>query len=157
MLSLILVETMGISKIQHCCGSSEILLMLSEMDLLCAEENCETIYESHHHCPSVTEVAKEGCCAGHVHENDYCKDHTAPGFHNHHHDDNCLSADFLQLRPEQKQDNFYHQFLSFIPFEIQVFNFEPQPVIIPLTDKYQFTIPKEAGRYKLALYSVYLI
>ena len=162
MLSLILVETTGISKIQHCCGSTEIMYVLSELEIFCSEESCETVYESHHHCgenSSVTNNADEhpSCGCSSIPKPDYCQNHTTPGFHRHHHDDNCISTDFLQLRPEQKQDSVYQYLQAILPVEIKLFDFIPLPVIIPLTDKYAFTIPKEAGRYKLALYSVYLI
>ncbi|MEG1586049.1 MAG: hypothetical protein RR346_04165 [Bacteroidales bacterium] len=173
LLSIILVETTGIKRIQHCCGSSEILLALSEMELLCADSTCEDVFEDHQNCEDhsccdskVPHEHHSEChwsCSHDAHhdctqeKNDYCQDHTAPGFHKHHHDGRCVNADFLQLRPQQKQDNTLTQLLAFLPVEITIFDFEPKPVVIPLTNKYLFTIPKEAGRQKLALFSVFLI
>lgn len=147
MLSLILVETVGISIIQHCCGSTEILHVLSEMDMLCAEKSCDTADDMcHHHCADHESEAA-----------DHCQDHMAQGLHKHHHDDNCIDTDFYQLSPEQNSNFSHHELLSILLIEIKLFDFTPQPVIIPLTDKYAFTIPREAGRHKLALYSVFLI
>lgn len=160
---------MGFSRIQHCCGSSEILLALSEMDLLCSEKSCEAGYEGHHQCQHSS--CGEAIPCAHDHQTacpdqqehsghtctDFCQDHTAPGFHRHHHDNGCLNADFLQLRPQQKQDNSFTQLLALVPVEIKVFDFEPQPQIIPLCDKSDFIVPKEAGRQKLALFSIFLI
>ncbi|MGL4293040.1 MAG: hypothetical protein ACRCSQ_05655 [Bacteroidales bacterium] len=166
LLGVILVETTGLSRIQHCCGSSEILLALSEIELFCTEKSCEDVYQEHHQChqysSSITsdEVENEhvhGGCCDHSESVDICDSHTAPGFHTHHHSDQCVDADFLQLRPEQKQDNYFLSLSALMPVEILLFDFKPQPVVLPMADKYIFTIPDEAGRYKLALYSVFLI